>query len=83
LQADGIPCGSGSCSEVYLEKAFEDTSLRPPGRLPVARELGQSSLMFLVDPTLAEDDVLRTCRAVESVLREATAAAIPGTRRAA
>jgi len=83
LQAEGIPCGSGSCSEVYLEKAFEDTSLRPPGRLPVARELGRNSLMFLVDPTRSEDDLWRTCRAVEGVLHQSTTAATPGTRRAA
>ena len=34
----GVPCFSGSCSEVYLEKAFDNTGWRPEERLPVAKE---------------------------------------------
>jgi dTDP-4-amino-4,6-dideoxygalactose transaminase len=49
---NGIPCYSGSCSEVYLEKAFKDFNLRPKKRLPVAKELGETSLMFQVHPGL-------------------------------
>jgi hypothetical protein len=52
INAAGIPCFSGSCSEIYLEKAFDQEGLRPPERLPVAKQLGESSLMFLVHPTL-------------------------------
>ena len=55
ITALGVPCYSGSCSEVYLEKAFDNTSWRPAERLPVARELGETSLMFLVHPTLGAD----------------------------
>jgi dTDP-4-amino-4,6-dideoxygalactose transaminase len=66
LVAEGIPCFSGSCSEIYLEKAFE--GLRPAQRLPVARELGENSLMFLVHPTLTGQDISDTCHAVEKVL---------------
>lgn len=69
VNAEGIPCFSGSCSEIYLEKAFD--GLRPAERLPVARELGETSLMFLVHPTLAEADMHDTVRAVEKVLRAA------------
>ena len=54
IVAKGIPCFSGSCSEIYLEKAFEDSSLRPEQRLPNAKRLGETSLMFLVHPTLSE-----------------------------
>jgi dTDP-4-amino-4,6-dideoxygalactose transaminase len=43
----GVPCFSGSCSEVYLEKAFASDGCKPHVRLPVAQELGQTSLMFL------------------------------------
>lgn len=71
--ARGVPCFSGSCSEVYLEKAFQDAGLAPPERLPVARELGETSLMFLVHPTLSQDEVALTCSALESVMGEATA----------
>ena len=57
----------GSCSEVYLEKAFEGTGLRPAERLPVVRELGETSVMFLVHPTLTEADVAKTCEVVREV----------------
>ncbi|MCK1977981.1 hypothetical protein LNK15_13185, partial [Jeotgalicoccus huakuii] len=57
----GVPCFSGSCSEVYLERAFDDTGWRPQQRLPVARQLGETSLMFLVHPTLTEAEVEKSC----------------------
>jgi len=72
IAAEGIPCFSGSCSEIYLEKAFSDAGLAPPHRLPVASELGETSLMFLVHPTLCESDMMDTCRAVEKVITVAT-----------
>lgn len=71
INAEGIPCFSGSCSEIYREKAFTDRGWGPPERLPVARELGETSLMFLVHPTLSEKDMRDTARAVEKVLRAA------------
>ena len=71
LRAEGIPCISGSCSEIYLEKAFP-VEMRPPRRLPVARELGETSLMFLVHPTLSEADMHETADAVAKVLGHAT-----------
>jgi len=52
LVEDGIPTYQGSCSEVYLERAFDEIGCRPAAPLPVARELGENSLMFLVHPTL-------------------------------
>ncbi len=73
INALGIPAYQGSCAEVYLEKAFEGTGLRPAERLPVAQELGETSLMFLTHPTLTEEDVGRTCAAIERVFADATA----------
>ena len=73
LGARGIPAFQGSCSEVYLEKAFDGTGLRPAERLPVARELGESSLALLTHPTLSDDDVGRTCQALEEIFAEAGA----------
>jgi hypothetical protein len=67
INAEGIPCLGGTCSEIYLEKAFPP-ELRPRERFKVARELGDTSLMFLVHPTLSEKDMVDTCRAVEKVL---------------
>jgi dTDP-4-amino-4,6-dideoxygalactose transaminase len=68
----GVPSFSGSCGEIYLEKAFERHGLRPVERLPVARELGETSLMFLVHPTLQTEHIERTAEAVEAVMKEAT-----------
>jgi dTDP-4-amino-4,6-dideoxygalactose transaminase len=70
IRAEGIPCFSGSCSEIYLEKAFPP-EMKPPHRLPVAKELGETSLMFLVHPTLSEQDIRDTADAVEKVLTHA------------
>lgn len=70
--AAGVPCFSGSCSEIYLEKAFDPPELRPAQRLPVARELGETSLMFLVHPTLNPEHMLRTADTVVRVIRQAT-----------
>ena len=68
IVARGVPCYSGSCSEVYLEKAFDGTPWRPAERLPVARELGETSLMFLVHPTLTEAEIARTCDVLCAVM---------------
>lgn len=73
IAARGVPCFSGSCSEVYLEKAFDDTGWRPAERLPVARELGETSLMFMVHPTLTSAEVAQTCAVLAEVMAEATA----------
>ncbi len=48
----GVPAFQGSCSEVYLEKAFDNTPWRPVKRLPNAVVLGETSLMFLVHPNV-------------------------------
>lgn len=63
-----VPCYSGSCSEVYLEKAFDGTPYRPAERLPVARELGETSLMFLVHPTLTDAEIALTCEVLQEVM---------------
>ena len=72
VQQRGVPCFSGSCSEVYLEKAFDDTAFRPAERLPVAKELGETSLMFLVHPTLTSGEIDRTCAVLAEVMKEAS-----------
>jgi dTDP-4-amino-4,6-dideoxygalactose transaminase len=67
INAEGIPCFSGICPEIYLEGAFSK-ELRPEKRRPVARELGETSLMFLVHPTLSEQDMQDTFTAIEKVM---------------
>jgi dTDP-4-amino-4,6-dideoxygalactose transaminase len=67
----GVPCFSGSCSEIYLEKAFERAGQRPPQRLPIAQELGETSMALLVHPTLTADHMNEAADKVEKVLRQA------------
>jgi len=71
INAEGLPCFQGSCSEVYLEKAFDGTGWRPAERLPVARELGETSVMFLVHPTLTQAEMDKTCEAIRHVMEQA------------
>ena len=66
----GVPCFSGSCSEVYLERAFDKTTFRPEKRLPNAKLLGETSLMFLCHPTLTEHAMQKTCEVISSVTTE-------------
>lgn len=72
VNSEGVPCFSGSCPEIYLERAFVDRGWSPAQRLPVARTLGESSLMFLVHPTLGDLDMQTTVAAVAQVMRLAT-----------
>ena len=71
IVARGVPCYSGSCSEIYLEQAFAETGWRPAKRLPVARELGETSLMLLCHPTLTEAELDLTCRVLGEVMGQA------------
>jgi dTDP-4-amino-4,6-dideoxygalactose transaminase len=72
IGAEGIPCFSGSCSEIYLEKAFAGTASVPPQRLEAAWMLGETSLMFLVHPTLGERNMQDTIAVVAEVMEAAT-----------
>jgi dTDP-4-amino-4,6-dideoxygalactose transaminase len=76
--AEGIPCAVGSCSEIYLEKAIP-ANLRPGARCPVARELGETSLMFPLHHRLAEEDIADIAEAVEKVMKNASVATPPAT----
>lgn len=69
--AAGVPCFSGSCSEVYLEKAFDGSAAKPKQRLTVAKELGETSLAFLVHPTLTQSEIDKTVSVVKQVFSDA------------
>lgn len=68
----GVPAYQGSCSEIYKEKAFDNTAWRPKHGLPHAIELGETSLMFLVHPTLTVEEVQKTCVVIQQVLTKAS-----------
>ena len=71
IVAAGAPCFQGSCSEVYLEKAFDDTGFRPATRLANAKELGETSLMFLVHPTLTDKEMTEIYSIISKVFTKA------------
>lgn len=73
LTDQGIPCFSGSCSEIYQEKAFTISGLGPREPQPVARELGETSIMTLVHPGLGEEYVRKFVAALQVTLAEASA----------
>jgi dTDP-4-amino-4,6-dideoxygalactose transaminase len=68
ITSRGVPCLQGSCPEMYLEKAFEDSNLAPPQRLPVAAELGSTSMAFLVHPTLRAEEIDKTRKVLKEVM---------------
>ena len=72
LGAEGIPCGVGACSEIYLEKALVDAGLGPKQRLPVASRLADTSLMLMLHPGLSEQDMRDACTALGKVMHAAT-----------
>jgi len=72
INALGVPCFQGSCSEVYLEKAFDNTGWRPTTRLATAKELGETSLMFLVHPTLTKTEIAKTCEVIDAIFGQAS-----------
>jgi dTDP-4-amino-4,6-dideoxygalactose transaminase len=72
LNALGVPCFQGGCSEVYLEKAFDSTGFRPAERLPITKALGENSLMLLVHPTLTTANIQTTKDAIKQVLSSAS-----------
>ena len=81
IAAQGIPCFTGSCSEIYLEEAFPE-EWRPLRRHPVARELGETSLMFLVHPTLGVGDVEAISKLTSETVKKATIIDVPHRRAA-
>ncbi len=70
INALGVPCFSGSCSEVYLEHAFDNTVWRPQERLKNAKRLGEESLMFLVHPNLTTANLNKTITAIRDVIKK-------------
>ncbi|MER8634136.1 DegT/DnrJ/EryC1/StrS aminotransferase family protein [Mesorhizobium opportunistum] len=68
VNAAGVPCFSGSCSEIYLEHAFADAGVAPSERLPVARQLGETSIAFLVDPSWTVEETAAAASTTRSIL---------------
>ena len=54
-------------SEIYNEKAFENSTFRPKKFLKNARILGEESLMFVVHPTLKKEHIDKTIDSIQEV----------------
>ncbi len=68
----GIPVTSGSCSEMYREVAFTSQGMGPVSSLPVAGELGETSLLFQVHPGLTTESLKYAADVVIDVMSSAT-----------
>lgn len=71
INAAGVPCFQGSCSEVYKEQAFTKRGLQPDTPCATARELGDTSIMFLVHPTLTKQNMEDAVKAIQDVCAQA------------
>lgn len=71
IRRRGVPCFEGSCSEVYLEKAFDKSKFKPKRRFKNASELSETTISFLIHPTLTEKEINKTCKVLELVLNQA------------
>ncbi len=68
----GYPAFHGSCSEIYMEKCFKDKRLVPKERLANAKKLGETSLMFLLHPTITKVQMKEYANTIRKVLEKAT-----------
>jgi dTDP-4-amino-4,6-dideoxygalactose transaminase len=79
LNRAGVPCNTGSCPEIYRENAFKKGVFRlngavtdnKEGRLPVAWQLGETSLMFQVHPTLTSASIEYVIDQAAKVMKKA------------
>ncbi len=70
IRGNDYPAFSGGCSEIYLEKCFQNSGIFPKERLKVARNLGESSLMFLVHPTINESQMYTYAEVVKEIIKQ-------------
>ena len=70
ITKQNVPCFSGSCSEVYLERAFDNTPYKPASAMTNAKQLGETSLMFLIHPSLTPDEIKQTCQAIDNIFSQ-------------
>ncbi len=66
-----VPCLSGSCSEIYLEQAFQRNKKHDILPKPIAKWLGDTSLMLLVHPTLTHVQINEMADTLKMIMQEA------------
>lgn len=68
LSEMGLPCFSGSCSEIYLEKAFE--SYYDGQRMPNAKYYAERAFCLLAHPTITDDQVNQAVKLIKTLLKK-------------
>ena len=71
IRNEKYPAFSGSCSEIYLEKCFKKNNIFQNKRLKNARKLGETSLMFLLHPTIDINNMEAYSKIIRKVLLKA------------
>ena len=71
INEEGYPAFTGSCSEIYLEKCFINKEIKPTMELMNAKELGKTSLMFLVHPTIKQNQMEKYAQTIKNVIIKA------------
>ena len=70
LNTKKINCGVGSCPEIYREKIFKKYKFVPKKRLLNAKLLGQTSLMFSINPNKAMRKIKLEINSIKRILNE-------------
>ena len=68
LQKNKIDCGVGSCPEIYREKIFRKLKLYPKKRLLNAKLLGETSIMFPINPYKALTKIKSEINSIKKIL---------------
>lgn len=71
FSAADCPVFAGSCSEIYREKVFAKL-FEDQTHLPGAKEMGETSLAFLVDPSWCEEELYDMLGRIKPILEAAT-----------
>ncbi len=71
VNAAGVTCMVGSCSDIQLEKAFHIAFDGKISSMPNAKTIGETCLMFLVDPTQSDANIQVAAQALLNVLESA------------
>jgi dTDP-4-amino-4,6-dideoxygalactose transaminase len=70
LNKSKINCSVGSCPEIYREKIFKKLKLYPKQRLPNAKLLDKSSIMFPIDPGRSMTKVKTEINSIKGILNK-------------
>ncbi len=72
VHSRGVPCFTGTCPEIYREQAFTNL-YGPQPRLPVASELGETSVMMIIHPGITAQQCTDSAEIVRAVMSMAAA----------